>query len=259
MAITKELITDVFDAIKSTLGDGVEMCVAGGAPRDLFIGRNAPSDIDLYLKVDNLNEYRKHLKDLEDIFGVCEPVGSHIHGYGPKSTILGVGEFTSEDDDKLQIMGFSADCVKGNLLDSVFRSYDFGICMIGYDSEMNLRWTPEFTADYYHRSLTLVSWASPFHLYKSIKHHLPKLQKKFPGYRFRSSLEEYEGFGLKDNGLEDIILNVLPQEPGEAVQLKPWDLRKIPQDFIVDNAFKFEDLRERIKIEEIWAELKNQA
>ena len=189
MAITEELIFDCIDTVKEVL-PGNDVAVCGGAPRDLTLGKE-PSDIDMYIYAENPKDYKAKIKDLSVYFGEGRVVGGGYMGAGGQGlpNIVGIREFKSEDGDILQVMGFKKeDDGLDSLAKSVMTTYDFGLCMIGYDSNKELVKSRYFELDVMSKCLTLRNWENLSLLKRSVDVHLPKLQAKYPDYKYNGPL-----------------------------------------------------------------------
>lgn len=186
MAITKELIFDCMEAVKEILPD-TKVAVCGGAPRDLLLGR-VPSDIDMYITAKNGVDYEAKIKDLSEIFGRASKLDryrDYLGGQQGLPNLVGIREFNSKEGDKLQIMGFCPELGdEGDLAKSVINTYDFGICMIGYNSDRELVKATYFDMDVAYKTLTLHNWNSLYLLKRSLEAHLPKLKAKYPDYNY---------------------------------------------------------------------------
>jgi len=153
-----------------------EAVVAGGAPRNWEFGKPA-NDIDIYLCRPLLET------ELSNLIGVdsYKTLGKKYDGYGLKE-ISRVLE-TSFGGTKVQFISIDRKYKNSkNFAHHVFRTFDFGICKIGWTPEGFIK-SKEFEYDKENKTLTInmsniLEFSDPMSLPKRVK----KMKKYFPNF-----------------------------------------------------------------------------
>lgn len=163
---------------------GYTYFIAGGAPRDLKLGRPI-TDIDVFVKLPpnySTSNTGELLETFNRLFGQeGEPTWLEDYLGGPQNS-LGLIDYKVSFEEKCQII-FVKTSVE-DFKNYVFKRFDFGLCRIGFDERLNKVKSSQFTYDYDTMQLTLYMWDSPAQLLKAVTEHYPRLKAKYPSYGF---------------------------------------------------------------------------
>lgn len=172
---------DAFDALLGTLQDefDTQACIAGGWIRDagLFLAR--PRDIDVFFEADmeNLPDLERTPSRLSTNFEELNPDYNWAGNLSMQS--VRTMEFDGEkwpvnliflDPSKT----ITAD--KGFWVDHVIRSFDMGLCQVGYSIQHGMRCTVAFDEAVRHKEITL----NPNVKHYRIAERVAKMAAKYP-------------------------------------------------------------------------------
>lgn len=189
---------DALDDLLARIEDefNSQACIAGGFLRDAALFQANPKDIDIFIEYD------------EDRHSTVYKNEARVDSCSPDYNWAGNLQFQSMRD-----MQFNGEKWKINLIflkpeltitgtrgfwvDHVIRTFDFGICQVGYSIRQGMRVTRAFELDVYQKTIT----ENPAVPHYRIDERIAKLSGKYPTYtvirddRMKKELDEaFEGF-----------------------------------------------------------------
>lgn len=207
--MSKELLKDIENDLKE-LSLGVPFLIAGGAPRDIFMGRTF-KDIDIYLQVATQADYVRliaRIAESDPFLWVAEEVRDDAYeGLFP---LLGVSDFLWRDH-KVQFVGFKNESPP--LFLRVFNSFDFGMSRIGF-SNGEFVITNHFDTDSKDNTFTLYRVYNGNGLLKSIKRYERLTSEKYRDWGLNYTLEN-----LQEDVRPSIIFGETDDRGGEEREL----------------------------------------
>ena len=174
--------------------------IAGGAIRDMY--HEVPmSDVDIFVQYQvteadprrpfGATEWESHWANLfvEDT-DMADVSWSYSRYEKPADTLS--EEQHKDDDGIVAVWNVNTDeghyqVIFTNMdpIEYVNRKFDFGICKAYFDGK-KLHYSRDFMRDSRNRTITLVGEGLTHHQIRyACEQHLPRIQKKYPGYKFQ--------------------------------------------------------------------------
>lgn len=151
--------------------------VAGGAPRNWMMGEPA-NDIDIYFTNPISKELVHKIADREEL----RFLGKQYDRYGMVKGITSVVEANIQETKVQFITTKRFGYTKEQFAQSIFDSFDFGICKIGWTPDGYIT-TPEFHNDRCNKKLTIdIEKLSKHNSFLSLPKRLIKMKKYYPDH-----------------------------------------------------------------------------
>lgn len=151
-----------------------DVLVAGGAPRDWFLGKVA-SDIDIYIESNSVRNQRDVISQLDELgFKIAEiKDANNFTELYAKADHLQVVISCLYKKQNVQIMLVSCETIK------VTEGFPLSVCKITFDRDEGIYVTPSFFNGYRQKTIYVENWR-----YQDNHPYIVKIRNKFPDWKY---------------------------------------------------------------------------